>query len=106
MVVSVVVGVVWLLLGSVLTFRTLWAVRLVARVNRGQYRKDGLYFRFFDRTPFGWLQRVITGARSSDAIDRAAEEPGSYPGIVFLARAIGILGLLVGAMALGFAVTS
>jgi hypothetical protein len=91
-------GAFWLALGSALMCRTEFLVSSGAKLNRRIYGDDSVFYRVFDKTPFGWFQRVVTGLRRDELQRKAIEAPGELIELLIFARVIGFLAVLCGIM--------
>lgn len=91
-------GVFWLCIGVVMTFRAEFVLSGTAKLNRRFYGEDGAFHRFFDRTPFGWFQQVMMGHCSAEFQRRAATSPKEFVAALIFARVLGVLALGGGVM--------
>ncbi len=90
-------GTVWLTVGTLALLRSKWLLARIARANRGLYSPGHWQYRVFERTPFGWMQRAMTGRRAEDFVDEASENPSEFPAVIWFIRLLAAFAIVLGA---------
>jgi len=97
MVLFVINGSVFVSIGIAFVTWPTKVLGMTARLSLAWYPKESPFYRIFDRTPFGAIQKQMVGLNSREFMEQAIENPGRFPAMLWWIRILGGFALFFGA---------